>query len=150
MTASCQMLTFTVSNQLFGISVLQVNDVLGPQKITAMPLSPPAVAGAMNLRGRIVTAIDVRRCLNQQVHDSSCGLMSVVVDQDGELFSLIIDSVGDVLSLSEETYEAAPPTLDTTWRVVSQGIHKLDGKIMVILDVKKLLQMAAGKKEMTA
>lgn len=143
--SSGQLLTFTLANQLFGVPVLQVNDVLGPQKITRSPLAPPAVAGVMNLRGRIVTAIDVRRCLGQEPRAEGMNSMSVVVDQDGELFSLMIDSVGDVLQLSQDTFENAPATLDAAWRSVSSGIHKLQDKILVILDVGQLLRMAGGK-----
>lgn len=142
---SKQLLTFTLANQLFGVPVLQVNDVLGPQQITHTPLAPPAIAGVMNLRGRIVTAIDVRCCLNQAQRGEQEKNMSVVVDHNGELFSLMIDSVGDVLHLSEETYENTPATLDPAWRSVSSGIHKLKDKILVILDVKQLLTMAGGK-----
>ncbi len=145
--ASDQLLTFMLCEQMFGVPVLQVNDVLGPQKITRTPLAPPAVAGVMNLRGRIVTAIDVRRCLSQPAREEGESNMSVVVDQDGELFSLMIDSVGDVLELGQNTFENAPATLDAAWRSVSSGIHKLQGKILVILDVKQLLRMAGGKAE---
>lgn len=140
-----QLLTFMLSEQMFGVPVLQVNDVLGPQKITRTPLAPAAVAGVMNLRGRIVTAIDMRRCLNQPPREQGKSNMSVVVDQDGELFSLMIDSVGDVLDLTRDTYEDVPATLDTAWRSVSSGIHKLHDKILVVLDVEQLLRMASGK-----
>lgn len=143
--SSSQLLTFNLAGQLFGVPVLQVNDVLGPQNLTRMPLAPAAVAGVMNLRGRIVTAIDVRRCLGQSQRDEDEENMSVVVDHDGELFSLMIDSVGDVLHLSAESYEDIPATLDPAWRSVSSGIHKLKDKILVILDVNRLLKMASGK-----
>ncbi len=144
-SSSQQLLTFHVADQLFGVPVLQVNDVLGPQKITHTPLSPKAVSGVMNLRGRIVTAIDVRTCLAQARRTDGQNTMSVVVDYEGELFSLIIDSVGDVLSLNGETYEETPVTLESVWRNISSGIHKLDGKILVILDVKQLLKVAGGR-----
>lgn len=140
--AAEQFLTFTLAGQLFGVAVLQVNDVLGPQKITRTPLSPSAIAGVMNLRGRIVTAIDVRRCLQQPDRPKGEHNMSVVVEQKGELFSLMIDTVGDVLSLSKETFEEVPETLDAGWRSIATGIHKLPEGILVILDVHQLLQTA--------
>jgi purine-binding chemotaxis protein CheW len=140
-----QLLTFNLAGQLFGVPVLQVNDVLGPQRITKTPLAPAAIAGVMNLRGRIVTAVDVRRCLGQPPREKDSSDMSVVVDQNGELFSLIIDSVGDVLQLSEDTHETVPATLDPAWRSVSSGIHKLKDKILVVLDVGQLLRIAGGK-----
>lgn len=137
-----QLLTFSVHGQLFGVPVLQVNDVLKSQKVTRAPLVAPSIAGIMNLRGRIVTAVDVRRCLKQPERSQHETDMSVVVDRDGELFSLIIDSVGDVLTLGEDTYEDTPVTLAPAWKSVAVGIHKLQGKILVVLDIKRLLELA--------
>ena len=144
--SSDQLLTFMLADQLFGVPVLQVNDVLGPQKMTLAPLAPASIAGVMNLRGRIVTAIDVRNCLGQPPRAKDAKSMSVVVDQGGELFSLMIDSVGDVLMLSKETFENVPATLNPAWRNVSSGIHKLKDHILVILDVSQLLKLASSKK----
>ena len=131
--------TMTISNQLFGIPVLSVQDVLGPQKITRIPLAPLEVAGALNLRGRIVTAIDVRRRLGLEPRGDGRASMSVVVEVDGELYSLTVDSVGEVLSMSADDYEPAPPTLDPAWRDVSAGIYQLDGQLLVVLDVNRFL-----------
>lgn len=141
-----QLLTFTLSNQIFGVPVLQVNDVLGPQKITRTPLSPLAISGVMNLRGRIVTAVDARRCMNQPDRGAEDNSMSVVVEQKGELFGLVVDSVGDVLSLSKDSFEATPETLDPVWRSVAAGIHKLEDRILVVLDVDQLLQAIHPRK----
>ena len=132
-------LTIYIGGQLFGIPILQVQDVLGQQKVTRIPLAPIQVLGALNLRGRIVTAIDVRTCLGLPEADATSKKMSVVVENDHELYSLIIDNVGDVLSLYEEDYENTPATLDPAWRSVSLGIYRLDGKLLIILDVPKLL-----------
>ena len=127
-----------IAGQMFGIPVLQVQDVLGPQRITRIPLAPAEVAGSLNLRGRIVTAIDVRTRLKLQAS------MSVVVDQGGEQYSLLVDNVGEVLSLSSGTYERNPATLDMAWRDVSNGIHRLDGNLLIILDVARLLDFATS------
>lgn len=133
-------LTIMIAGQMFGIPVLQVQDVLGQQSVTRIPLAPPQVAGALNLRGRIVTAVNVRRCLGlEDLAEAQKKTMSVVVENEGELYSLIIDSVGDVLSLKESAFESNPPTLDLLWRSVSLGVYRLDGKLLVILDVNKLL-----------
>ena len=137
-----EFLTFMLADQLFGVSVLQVNDVLSSQKITRAPLSSDAIAGIMTLRGRIVTAIDVRRCLGQAPRAEGQESMSVVIEQGGELFSLIIDAVGDVLTLSPDSLEKVPATLSPAWRSVASNIHKLQDKLLVILDVKQLLEMA--------
>lgn len=132
-------LTININGQIFGIPVLQVQDVLGETVLTRIPLAPPQVAGAMNLRGRIVTAVNVRRCLGLPDLETDTRKMSVVVEHDGELYSLIIDSVGDVLKLQGDQFEPNPPTLDLLWRSVSLGVYRLDGKLLVILDVSKLL-----------
>ncbi|OIN85837.1 MAG: chemotaxis protein CheW [Alphaproteobacteria bacterium CG1_02_46_17] len=134
-------LTIVIEGQLFGIPILQVQDVLGELKVTKIPLAPPQVSGSLNLRGRIVTAIDVRKCLGlppmERGEDEK--LMSVVVNHDDELYSLIIDNVGDVLTLHEKDFESNPATLDIIWKSVSLGVYRLQGKILVVLDVPKLL-----------
>jgi len=134
--------TMTIADQLFGIPVLQVQDVLGHQKITRIPLAPPEVAGSLNLRGRIVTAIDVRLRLQLSARPKDKPGMSIVVDLRGELYSLMVDSVGEVLSLSNEDYERNPATLDPRWREVSTGIFRLNNQLMVVLDVPRLLNFA--------
>lgn len=136
---SKEFVTMTIADQLFGIPVLQVQDVLGHQRITRIPLAPPEVAGSLNLRGRIVTAIDVRLRLGLQARPKDKPGMSIVVDLRGELYSLMVDSVGEVLSLSNEDFERNPATLDPRWREVSLGIYRLNGQLMVVLDVSRLL-----------
>ena len=134
--------TMMIADHLFGIPVLQVQDVLGHQRITRIPLAPPEVAGALNLRGRIVTAIDVRQRLHLASRPKDKPGMSIVVDLRGELYSLMVDSVGEVLSLSARDYERNPATLDPRWREVSTGIYRLNGQLMVVLDVPRLLNFA--------
>lgn len=130
--------TARVGGQLFGIPVLAVRDILGPQRLTSIPLSPPEIAGALNLRGRIVTAIDLRRRLGLDPADRKKS-MSVVVDHHGELYSLLIDEVGEVLSARADAFEHNPPTLEGRWREVSVGIYRMDDCLLVILDVERLL-----------
>lgn len=131
--------TMTIENQLFGIPVLTVQDILSPQRITRIPLAPPEVAGSLNLRGRIVTAIDVRLRLGLSPRPQGVTGMSVVVDFGGELYSLMVDAVGEVLSLPAEKFERNPATLDPLWRDFSTGIYRLEGKLLVVLDVARLL-----------
>jgi purine-binding chemotaxis protein CheW len=136
-----------IGDQLFGIPVLQVRDVLASQRITRVPLAPPEVAGSLNLRGRIVTAIDIRArlALPERSAEQSAGKprMSVVVDYGGELYSLMVDSVGEVLRLAESNFERNPATLDVRWREVSAGIYRLDGSLLVVLDVTRLLDISS-------
>ncbi|MCB9979209.1 MAG: chemotaxis protein CheW [Rhodospirillales bacterium] len=133
-------LTIIISGQMFGIPVLQIQDVLGPQKVTKIPLAPPEVAGSLNLRGRIVTAIDVRRRLGLGPAEAGKNRnMSVVVEHEDELYSLVIDRVGDVLTLQTKNFESNPPTLDPAWRNVSVGVYRLEKELLIVLDVSRLL-----------
>lgn len=135
--------TLKIDNQLFGIPILQVQDVLSEQKITKIPLAPKEIAGALNLRGRIVTAIDVRTRLNlpKREHCEGKRSMSVVIDYNGELYSLIVDTVGEVLNLYEEDHESNPSTLDPVWASVANSVYRLNNQLLVVLDVKKMLNL---------
>ena len=132
--------TIMIAGQLFGIPVLTVQDVLSPQRVTRIPLAPPEVAGSLNLRGRIVTAIDVRTCIDLPPREDGESRMSVVVELEGELYSLLVDSVGEVLSVANDTYERSPGTLDPRWRDVSAGIYRLEEQLLVVFDVSHLLR----------
>lgn len=136
-------LIVSIADQRFGIPVLQVQDVLRQQNVTRIPLASAEVAGSLNLRGRVVTAIDVRRRLGLPDNDNQT-TMSVVVEHDDELFSLIIDEVGDVVSFKDQFFEKNPGTLDPTWRDISTGIYQLDDKLMIVMDVSKLLENIGG------
>jgi purine-binding chemotaxis protein CheW len=131
--------TMSIGGQLFGIPVLKVQDVLGPQKITRVPLAPEEVAGSLNLRGRIVTAVDVRLRLGLPKKEDEKNSMSVVVEHEGELYSLLVDSVGEVLSLEAQDYQRNPPTLNPRLREFSDGIYRLNESLLVVLSVSSLL-----------
>ncbi len=137
--------TIRLSGQLCGIPILSVHDVLSEQKITAVPLAPSAVAGVLNLRGRIVTAINLRERLGLDDRGEDNKNMSIVVEYEGEPYSLLIDSVGDVLSFPEDKFERNPVTLDARWQGVSEGIYHMEGELLVILDVEKLLNFGTNQ-----
>lgn len=134
-----EFVTMLIADQWFGIPVLGVQEVSGSQVIARVPLAPPEVAGNLNLRGRIATAIDLRTRLGMPPRGEEQTEMSVVVDHHGELYSLIIDTVGEVLSLPASSFERNPPTLEPHLREVSQGIYRLEDKLLVVLDVERLL-----------
>ena len=131
--------TMSIGGQLFGIPVLKVQDVLGSQTITRVPLAPVEVAGSLNLRGRIVTAVDVRLRLGLPKRESEKTPMSVVVEHESELYSLLVDSVGEVLSLESRDYQRNPPTLNPRLREFSDGIYRLNDSLLVVLSVSSLL-----------
>lgn len=133
-------LTLTVADQLCGVPVLAIRDVLGVQTITRIPLAPAEVAGSLNLRGRIVTAIDLRCRLGLPPRsEGQRGAMSVVVERDGELYSLLADQVGEVLPLPLADRAPNPVTLDTMWCDVSRGVHRGGERLLIVIDVEQIL-----------
>lgn len=142
MDAPRVLVTLTVAGQLCGIPVDSVRDILGEQSITRIPLAPPEIAGSLNLRGRIVTAIDLRRRLGLAPAPAGQQRMSVVVEQGGELYALLIDQASEVMSLGVNTFERNPPTLSPAWAQFSTGIYRLDGRLLVVLDVSRLLNFS--------
>lgn len=139
------MLTLTVAGQNCGVAVLVVRDVLGSQTITPIPLAPAEIAGAMNLRGRIVTAVDLRRRLGLAPREAGAKPMSVVVEQGGELYAMLADQVGEVIPLAAEERAPNPPTLEPLWREVSLGVHRRDGQLLILLDVERLLAIGEDR-----
>ena len=132
-------LTLTVAGQTCAVPVLMVRDVLGAHAITRIPLAPGEVAGSLNLRGRIVTAVDLRCRLGLPPRDPGTRPMSVVVEQAAELYSLQVDEVGEVVPLPGAGFTANPPTLDPLWRDVSRGVHRQEGQLVIALDVGRVL-----------
>jgi len=136
--------TFKIADQLFGIPVLKVQDILMPDHIAFIPMAPKEVAGSINLRGRIVTVIDVRVRLGLAKRSDGGQSMGVTVEHSNDLYSLLVDQVGEVLSLDEKSYERNPSTLDPVWREYATGVYRLDGILMVVLDVDRMLDIQTG------
>jgi purine-binding chemotaxis protein CheW len=134
--------TVYVEGQLFGIPVERVQDILIPENIARIPLAPPEIAGSINLRGRIVTVIDVRIRLGLKKEQAKEKAMCVTVEQGHELYSLMVDSVGNVLNLQIKNIEPNPSTLDARWRGVSAGVVRLDGELLIVLDIDAFLNFA--------
>jgi purine-binding chemotaxis protein CheW len=134
-------ITATIGSQLFGLPILRVQDVFMPERITRVPLAPPEIAGVLNLRGRIVTLIDLRRRLGLGGRDSNEQAMAVGVESRGESYGLLIDSVGEVLKLDEAGREPNPVNLDERLAAVSAGIYRLEGQLLVVVDVDRVLDL---------
>ena len=134
--------TFFIKDQMFGILVLKVQEILTPDKIAPIPLAPPEVEGSINLRGRIVNVIDMRERLGLGHRDTADKPMDVTVEQSHELYTLLVDRIGDVVSLSTDLYEDNPSTLDTLWREFALGVYRLDGPLMVVLNVDRILEIS--------
>lgn len=137
--ASEGLVSVKVGSQSFGIPVLQVQDVIAPTAINRVPLAPPEVAGSLNLRGRIVTAIDMRKRLGMPPKPADDGSMSVIVDRHGELYALLVDDVGDVLWLPASRHEALPSTLSQDWRSLCSGLYRLEAELLLVLRIEEVL-----------
>jgi purine-binding chemotaxis protein CheW len=133
--------TAVIGGQLFGLPISRVQDVFIPERMTRVPLSSRDVAGVLNLRGRIVTAIDMRSRLGLPKNDSGRPPMAIGVDLRGESYGLLIDSVGEVLKLADDSREVNPVNLDPRMAKMACGIHRLDGQLMVVLDVDRVLEI---------
>lgn len=132
--------TSFVDDQMFGLPVLSVHDILRPQPLTRVPLAPNEVAGVLNLRGRVVTAVDMRRRLGLEEADIAKA-MSVVAVHNGEWYSLLFDQVGEVIPVDQVKLERNPPTLKDSWSKVSSCVAKLPDRLMVILDIASVLSI---------
>ena len=131
--------SLVLGDQLCGVPVLAVRDILANPVIARIPLAPPEIAGSLNLRGRIVTAVDLRRRLGLPPAPPTLRPMSIVAEQRGELYALLVDQVAEVLSLSAAQFERNPPTLSPDWARCSAGVYRLQRRSMVVLDVERLL-----------
>jgi purine-binding chemotaxis protein CheW len=132
--------TITVGGQLFGLPIARVQDVFVLSQMTQVPLAPDDIAGIVNLRGRIVTAIDMRHRLGLGKRELAAP-MAVGIDCEGESYGLVIDSVGEVMKLGAETAEPVPVNLDDRLKRVASGIHRLETDLLVVLDVDRLLDL---------
>ncbi len=135
-----QCVTFYLEKHFFGVDVLKVQEVIRTQEMTPVPLASNLVGGLINLRGQIVTAIDLRRRLKFADRPVDVSPMNVVVRFDKEAVSLLVDEIGDVLEIGSEHFEPPPQTLSTSIRDATDGVYKLQGQILVLLSVEKLLQ----------
>jgi purine-binding chemotaxis protein CheW len=135
--------TFTTAEQLFGLPIERVQDVFKPARITRVPLAGPDIAGVLNLRGRIVTAIELRSRLGLGARDPGRLAMAIGIELRGESFGLLVDTVGEVLKLSDSEREPNPINLDRNLGRVSAGVYRLDGQLLVVLDIDRVLDLGA-------
>jgi len=133
--------TAGIGGQLFGLPISRVQDVFLPERLTRVPLAPPEIAGVLNLRGRIVTTIDMRRRLDLPQPSGDTSRLAIGIDCRGESYGLLIDEIGEVLKLSPASREDNPINLDPNLARVSAGVHRLEGRLLVVLDVDRVLDM---------
>ena len=134
---SGQLATFRLDGDLYGVEVEHVQEVLRSQSITRVPLAPPAVAGLINLRGQVVTAIELRERLGRPARPAGTEAVVIVVRLHGEAVSLLVDSIADVVDVDVADFEAPPDTLDGAARDLIRGAYKLAGQLLLALDVNR-------------
>jgi purine-binding chemotaxis protein CheW len=136
-----QFSTFVVDRLLFGVEVDTVQEVIRYQQMTRVPLAPPVVKGLINLRGQIVTAVDLRCRLGLRERAATDLPMNVVIRHEDGAVSLLVDEIGDVLEVEEESFELPPETLDGKARELIRGVYKLNDRLMHVLDSKKVVEV---------
>jgi purine-binding chemotaxis protein CheW len=140
-TSATEYVTFTTAGQLFGLPIERVQDVFKPATITRVPLAGAEIAGVLNLRGRIVTAIHLSARLSLEGRTKTGVPMAIGIESGSESFGLLVDTVGEVLKLSESDREPNPINLDRKLARVSSGVFRLDGQLLVVLDVDRVLDL---------
>lgn len=130
-----------VAGQLCGLPVGAVRDVLGPQKITKVPLASPEIAGNLNLRGRIVTTIDLRKRLGLAIPETDEPCMSLVTEHGQELYALLVDRVLEVVSVPDGAIAPLPPNLTSGWSRFGTGVYRMQGGLMIMLDITRVLAL---------
>lgn len=138
-----QFATFYLERLLFGIEVGTVQEVIRYQEMTRVPLAPAVVTGLINLRGQIVTALDLRRRLELAERAADRLPMNVVVRAGDEAVSLLVDEIGDVLEVEDENFEPPPETLKGVARELIRGAYKLKDRLLLVLDTEKAVSIPA-------
>jgi purine-binding chemotaxis protein CheW len=135
--------TAMIDGQLFGLPIVRVQDVFIPERLTRVPLAPPEIVGVLNLRGRIVTLIDLRRRFGLGERKEGEDVMAIGVESRGESYGLLIDRVGEVVELEGVAREPNPVNLDQRLAQMSSGIYRLDDQLLIVVDVDRVLDIGS-------
>ncbi len=136
-----RVLIVNICDHYFGAPINEIHDVIRSQKTTFVPLTKPNIVGLLNLRGHIVTEIDMVKTLGIDVDSDEPAKReySLVVNHNGELYSLVFDNIGDVIDISSTAIERLPETVNHQWASMSRGVYGLPDKLLVILDFKAII-----------
>jgi purine-binding chemotaxis protein CheW len=133
--------TAWIADQLFGIPIQRVHDVFETGRLTRVPLAQPEIAGVLNLRGRVVTAIDMRRRLRLPPRDPAKSQLAIGIDLNGEAYGLLVDAMGEVMKVPAGALDPNPINLGRDWAQVSNGVFRLEDRLLVVLDVDRILAL---------
>ncbi len=134
-----EFVTVTVAGQLLGLPISRVHDVFVVSEMTTVPLAPGEIAGLLNLRGRVVTAVSLRRRRGLGDVTDAGRRMAVGLENQGEAYGLLVDDVGEVLKLDPDEMQPNPVHMDRGWVGLSQGVHQLRDQLLIVLDVDAVL-----------
>ena len=139
--------TFYVGDLFLGIEVERIQEVLRDSVVTAVPKAPSAILGLINLRGQIVTAVDLRTRFGLPNRDSEASSTILVLDGADELLSLVVDRAGDVVEVEDDHFEEPPDTLKSESRRLVRGAYKLEHRLLLVLDADHAFDLEAGEKD---
>ena len=135
--------TFFLDDLFLGIDVLKVQEILLYQEMTPIPLAHPVISGLINLRGQVVTAMDLRLRLGLTERDPEQLPMNVIVQTKGDTVSLLVDEIGDVVEVEDSAFEPPPETIKGTIRNLIDGVYKLDGQLLLVVDAERTMDLSA-------
>ncbi len=144
MSDNKQFATFFLDGLFLGVEVLKVQEVIRYQEMTRVPIAPAMIEGLINLRGQIITAIDLRRRFEMPPRAKGALPMNVVVRTDDGAVSLLVDEIGDVVEIQEDSYERLPETLTGVARELIRGVYKLKERLLLILDTERAVNLPAA------
>ena len=136
-----QFCTFYLDDLLFGIDVLSVQEIILYQEMTQVPMAPPVIKGLINLRGQVVTAMDLRMRLGLEPRDTGQPPTNVIIRAEDEIVSFMVDRIGDVVEPDEATFESPPKTIAPNVREFILGIYKLNNRLLLIMDVERAMDI---------
>jgi purine-binding chemotaxis protein CheW len=142
--STLQFSTFVLQDLFLGVDVLKVQEVIRYQEMTRVPIAPPMVRGLINLRGQIITAIDLRRRFELADRPDTELPMNVVLRTDDGAVSLLVDEIGDVVEVEEDRFEPIPETVTGMVRELITGVYKLDNRLLLILDTERASNLPAA------
>jgi purine-binding chemotaxis protein CheW len=141
MAVTKQLCTFRLGDQAFGVDALTVQELIRHQTMTRVPKAPESVRGLINLRGQIVTALDLRTRLGMEPLEEGRQPMNVVIRSDDGAVSLLVDQIGDVIEVNDDCFEVPPDTLSGKAREFIRGAYKLADRLLLLLDCELAVQV---------
>ncbi len=138
-----QICTFHIDDHFFGVPIENVQEVIRSPEVTRVPRAHPAVRGLINLRGQLLIAVDLRHRMNLGTSDMTQKSVNVLLRTDDDVVALIVDGMDEVLELEEDQFEQPPETVDASVRTLIRGVYKLEGRLLLLLDIENAVDVTA-------